>query len=323
MILHLGNSNDETKIGIKRIVTKFAYLYLNPSARIRHATLLIGKYEGCGKSTITLAIARALFGSANVRSIETRELSSDFNGYAHGARILVLPELWLGNRKDALAQANNLKPLITDDYIPVVKKGKDGRCVENCTTIFASSNHADAAVFSDRDRRYDVVSTDAKIMPPELGRRIYALISERPGSLLSLVLSYGKDAIGFDPDEPPPQSAAKRRMMEATRAVWAERIRDAFEAREWPFGGDAVAASDVHRLLARDSDRLPSDNAIREELLNLTDGAFSAQAQRRQGTSIHQKRVVVLRNLQAWKDAGPSALYEHYYATVINRCNLI
>lgn len=316
-LLHLFNGNEETKVGIKRIFTKLSFLFQNQSARIRHATLLIGKYEGCGKSTITLAIPRALFGSENVRSVETRELSSDFNGYAHGARVLVFPELWLGNRKDALAQANNLKPLITDDYIPVVKKGKDGRCIENCTTIFASSNHPDAAVFSERDRRYDVISTDARSLPSEIAKAIYSLIEKRPGALLSLVLAYGRDAGSFDPDAQPLHTAAKRIMLEAGRGLWAERIRDAFVAQEWPFRGDAVAVIDVKRLLQKDFDRLPSDNAIREELLSIVDGAYSVQAQRRRGAVMQQKRVIVYRNIDAWKDAGPSALYDHYYEMVV------
>lgn len=316
-VKHLSGGNDETKAGIRRIFTKISFLFQNPSERVRHATLLIGKNEGCGKSTLTHAIPRALFGDANVRCVETRELSSDFNGYVQGARILVFPELWLGNRKDALTQANNLKPLITDDCIPVVKKGRDGRNMENYTTIFASSNHPDAAVFGDRDRRYDVISTDAAAMPLELASRVYSLITRRPGALLSLCLLCGNNADGFDPNAPPPQTGAKSRMMAATRAVWAERIHDAFEAHEPPFTGDAVAVSDVRRMLEREFDRPPSDNAIRDELLNMVDGAYSIQAQRRQGAGTLQKRVIVLRNASTWKDAGPSAIYEHYDEYVI------
>ena len=318
LVKHFANGDEETKAGIKRILTKYAYLYKNPSARIRHATLLIGRNEGCGKTTLTHDIPAVLFGGDNVRNVETRELSSDFNGYADSARILVFPELCIGNRKDALAQANNLKPLITDDHVPLVKKGKDGRTIENVTTIFASSNHADAAIFGEFDRRYDVISTRAPAMPDELATRAHSLIRERPGALLWLILAAcGRSADSFNPNTPPPQTAAKKNMMESGRAVWAQRLRDVFEARERPLNGDIVAVSDVKQLLQRDFEQLPSDNAIRTELLSMVDGAYSVLAQRRKVHGSEQKRVIVMRNINVWKDAGPSALYDHYEETVI------
>jgi hypothetical protein len=317
VVKHIGGGNSETDAGIKRYFTILAYLFLHPSARISHVTLLTGRHEGCGKSTLTEAIPRALFGAANVRTVETRELSSDFNSYAHCARVLVFPELWLGRRKDAEDQANHLKPLITDDRIAVVKKGKDGRMVENCTTIFASSNHEDAAFFSTNDRRYDVISTDALRMPPELSKCFYALINDRPGALLWLCLEYGKGAASFDPHAPPPQSAAKRAMIEANRGSWAQRMRDTFETHDWPFNGDVVAVSDVIILLGEEYRPAPSHKAILAELLSMADGSFNLLAQRRNSSGMKQKRVIVLRNVNNWKAAGATAIYSHYEETVI------
>ena len=321
LVKHLGAGNPETQAGIKRFFTKIAYLCLNPSARITHVTLLIGRHEGCGKSTLTEAIPRALFGSANVRTVETSELSSDFNGYAQGARVLVLPELWLGRRKDAEDQANRLKPLITEDRIAVVKKGKDGRTVDNYTTIFASSNHEDAALFGTYDRRYDVIATDSHRMSLELSTRVYALI-DRPGALLHLCLAYAKDASTFNPNAAPPQTTAKLAMIEANRGDWAQQMRDAFDAREWPFCGDVVAVSDVIVWLGDEFRPAPSDKAVRGELLSMADGAFNALAQRRHGARTQQKRVIVLRNITSWKKAGATVLYKHYEDNVIRKGGL-
>lgn len=319
---HLGGRNKETAAGIKRIVTIYAYLLLKPSERVPRLTLLIGKHEGCGKSTLMEAIPRALFGGANVRPVETRELSSDFNGYAYGAQILTFRELWLGRRNDAQDQANHLKPLITDPTLTLVKKGKDGRVVENCTTILASSNHEDAAFFGTHDRRYDVIMTGALRMPTELAEPMYALINERPGALLWLVLRFGKDAVSFDPNAAPPQTQAKRAMMEATRGDWAQLMRDTYNAGLWPFDGDAVAVSDVKLLLGCEYQPQPSDRAIHQELLSMAEGAYSVLAQRRQGGTVQQKRVIVLRNISSWKEAGPTALYDHYYEAVVKNRKL-
>ncbi|OOG55229.1 hypothetical protein B0E47_10625 [Rhodanobacter sp. B05] len=319
-LLHLASNNAETKEGLKSIFVKYAYLYKHPSERIRHATLLIGKTEGSGKSTLLLDMPRALFGNDNVRSVETREVSSDFNGYAQGHRILSISELWLGNRKDAQARANDLKPLITDNRVSVVRKGKDGRDIENVCTIFASSNYDDAAFFGAHDRRYHVISTEAPKVPQDLANRVHDLIKNRPGALLYLVLHYGMNGDGFDPNAPPPQTAAKRVMMEANRSEWAQWLNDKFQAREYPFVGDAVAVDDVKTAMGERFHPMPSDKVIRDELFNLADGAVSIQAQRKTKVGkTETKRVIVLRSIKKWQDAGISALYEHYEEAVIKK----
>ena len=165
--------------------------------------------------------------------------------------------------------------------------------------------------------------TDAPRMSAELAARVYALINERPGALLWLVLRlFGKDADSFDPHAAPPQTAAKRAMMEAGRGDWAQLMHDESGARNWPFSGDAVAVSDVRLLLGSEYQPQPSDRAIHQELLSMGDGAYCVLAQRRQRGIIQQKRVVVLRNINSWKEAGPTALYAHYDETVVRNRRL-
>ncbi|GLQ95147.1 DUF5906 domain-containing protein [Dyella acidisoli] len=316
---HLSGNSKETKAGIRSVLVKYGYLYMHPSKRIRQATVLVGKVEGSGKSTLMQTIPTALFGVGNVHCVENREVNSNFNGYAQGARILVFPELWLGNRRDAEARANELKPLISDNRISVTKKFRESKGVDNVTTIFASSNYVDAAFFGLYDRRYHVISTDAPQMPPDLARRIHDLIENRPGSLLWMVLKiwekYGAD---FDPDAPAPQTKAKKEMLEANRSEWAQWMHDSFESRAWPFNGDAVAVDDVKTAMGERFRPMPSDAAIRNELSNIVTGSTRMQAMRKMGgKKTESKRVFVLRNIQSWIDAGPSALYDHYVETVI------
>ena len=154
-------------------------------------------------------------------------------------------------------------------------------------------------------------------MPAELAERVYALITVRPGALLSLCLAYGRDASSFDPNAAPPQTAAKCAMMEAVRADWAQRIHDEYAAGRWPFGGDAVTVADVMLMLGNEYQPMPSSRAVHQELFALDDGVYSVLAQRRNGAVKEQRRVIVLRNISSWKEAGPTALYAHYDETVI------
>ena len=88
------------------------------------------------------------------------------------------------------------------------------------------------------------------------------------------------------------------------------------EAVEGLKAGDAVAVADVMLLLGNEYQPMPSSRAVHQELFTLGEGVYSVLAQRRNGTTKEQRRVIVFRNFSKWKDAGPAALYAHYDETV-------
>lgn len=306
---HVANGNKETAAGLIRLSHIFGYLLQNPSGRISRAFLIVGAAQGSGKTTLTTAIPQALFGRNNVRIVSDSELHSEFNSFVANSRIIVLPELRQGNRKDALRQNDRLKTLITDDAITVVAKGRDGINVQNVATVFASSNYPDAAAIDGNDRRWDVIETSASQMPPELATPLYKMISGNPGALAYIYLYIAKRA-DFDPNAPAPKTAAKDRMAAAGRAGWAERLRDAYDARTDLFTADCVAIGDLRVWLSTAFERGPSEQAIRLELQNIAPEAKRIRA--RKGSA--QIWAWVLRNVTQWEAAGPAALYDHYLA---------
>lgn len=320
-INHMSNGDPETRAGIYRIFSYLAYIHLNPGQRLRWMTVLIGESQGSGKSTLMRRIPEAMLGASNVRPVDVRELASDFSGYLSGAQLLSGEEVWMGGYRDALMQANKLKALISEDDVVTVGKGKDGRIITNTATFFGTSNHIDAVVVEEGDRRNDIIRTTSGKMPDELTQRLNDLVKNRKDSLTTIVLAIAKKyGIKVNPNSSPPESKAKREARDAFKASWAVALHDRYEAGLWPFSGDCVALSDVMQFVASIEQSPPSSKAVQTELRTMCPDAFpTVLAQKHFPAPIGKKqaRVLILRNRKIWQEKGPSALYEHYEETTL------
>jgi hypothetical protein len=140
----------------QRIVIDFlAFVYQNPGRRVRWSILLYG-IEGAGK-TYFFKVAQLLMGH-NAKTVSTTAINSEFTGWAAGARLINIDEIRIaGTNKYGIL--DKMKPMISDDTISVIHKGKDERSVPNFASYMMSTNHADAIPISDSDRRYSVITT--------------------------------------------------------------------------------------------------------------------------------------------------------------------
>ena len=127
-----------------------------PGKKILWAPIIVG-VQGDGKTTIAKMLSSAM-GKANVAPVSPEAMFSEFTGWAEGSCVKVLEEIRVhGNsRHDAM---NKLKPLITNDSIEVVRKGKDGKQVVNVTNYIALTNYMDALALDEGDRRWGVYKT--------------------------------------------------------------------------------------------------------------------------------------------------------------------
>jgi len=140
-----------------RIVIQWiAHNVQNPGMKILWAPIIVG-VQGDGKTTLAKMLA-AVMGKANVGPVSPEAMFSDFTGWAEGSCVKVLEEIRVhGNsRHDAM---NKLKPLITNETVEIVRKGKDGKQVVNVTNYMALTNYMDALALDDGDRRWGVFRT--------------------------------------------------------------------------------------------------------------------------------------------------------------------
>ena len=140
----------------RRIVMDFmAYVYQNPGKRVLWALLMHG-IEGNGK-TYFFTVMQYLLGSA-AKVVSTTAINSEFTGWAEGSVLINVEEIRIaGTNKYAIL--DKMKPLISNDAITVIHKGKDEKHIPNFTSYMMMTNHADAIPVSDNDRRYCVIST--------------------------------------------------------------------------------------------------------------------------------------------------------------------
>ncbi len=320
LINHLASDDKEARAGLNYILKCMAWLVQNPSGRIPKGLLLIGPTPGSGKTSLMLVIPRLLFGPHNVNSPTDSELNSDFNGYAQGARILTLEEIWMAQWRDAESRANRFKALLSDDGgLRVHAKGRDGFSVKNVLSVFATSNYPDAIHVQTSDRRWHIVDTNAPAMSVEQADELYTFLkSERaPGVLRYVFLKM--DVSKFNPHKAPPMSAAKLQAIEIGRSEHEAKIIGKWEDKSGCFARDVVTVEEVQKELGTlIFDRPVARNAIIKVLLSEPIKAKAVltskwEVEIQKSTSV---RAYVVRNEELWIAAGGSAMYDELHKAI-------
>lgn len=139
----------------KAIMDWLAFCAQFPGQKVNYTWLIVGG-EGAGKTWVSQLMS-VVMGGPNVRVVSVKEVLSDFNGWAEGAAFAAIEEIRIhGHRQDAW---DNLKPVLTNPTIPIIKKGRDGYNAPNVTNYILFSNHFDAVPVSLGARRVGVIHT--------------------------------------------------------------------------------------------------------------------------------------------------------------------
>tara|TARA_X000001382_G_scaffold44617_1_gene30158 strand:- start:2460 stop:3803 length:1344 start_codon:yes stop_codon:yes gene_type:complete len=191
-----------------------------PGHKILWAPIIIG-VQGDGKTSIVKMLSYAM-GRRNVKHVSPEALDSAFNGYAAGAAVVALEEVRvIGKSRHPIME--KLKPLLTNDVIEVVSKGQDGKQVPNTTNYIALSNHEDALVLDQNDRRWGVMKTRFRDREEMLGKfddeywqTLHRTIEENPEQIRGWLL--GEDISKFNPHVAPKMTDAKASMIKSSRS---------------------------------------------------------------------------------------------------------
>jgi len=191
----------------RRIILDFmAFVYQNPGRRVQWALLLKG-IEGNGKSYFFRVMQALLGRQASV--VSTTAIDSAFTGWAEGSILACVEEIRIsGVNKYAIL--DKMKPIISNDTIPVVHKGKNEKHIPNFTSYMMMTNHADAIPVGDNDRRYCVIftrQTRKEDLFAELGGKegasayfgeLFGDLERRPDALARFLLDW-KVSADFSP----------------------------------------------------------------------------------------------------------------------------
>lgn len=246
------------------LIKWLAHNVQHPGVKILWSPILIG-IEGDGKTTIA-NILKSVMGRPNVQDVSPEALFSDFNSWAEGACVRVMDEIRVPGERRTSAM-NKLKPVITNETVEVVRKGKDGKEIINVTNYIAMSNHGDALALTENDRRWAVMKTrfETKAQKDrETGdgfwERVVRAYKENVGVIRGWLLSV--DLSDFNRTFGPEVNDEKRMMIEASRSSADADIREAIALGGEGVSNDVVVTSLLNERIKDIGGRTLSTSAM-------------------------------------------------------------
>lgn len=232
-----------------------AFNVQNPGRKILWAPIIKGT-PGDGKTSISTLLG-AVMGQRNVKVVGSESLFSDFTAYAEGSCVAFLEEIRMTGHSRINAM-DKLKPLITNDVIDVVKKGSNGKNLPNVTNYMAFTNHEDALVIDENDRRWGVFFTPfadrASLRPAGMDAdyfdRLHSAISNHADVLRAWLLDV--DTADFNPKIAPPMTAAKSTMIARSMSPDAAMVKEMVELGREGVGRHVAATNCINAALKQE-----------------------------------------------------------------------
>lgn len=292
-----------------------AHMVQRPGVKIATALLFISETYGIGKSTAAYDIPRLLVGPTNARLVSNDLLEGRFTGYLGDAHLIHLQEVHVNGHWNSSKIANKLKAIVTDPTLSVEKKGQDDYNIPNRLIVTASSNFKDAMLIaSKQDRRWGIfeMQPNRGWVPGGVEARAYFnkvhafLKSPRAAGVLRFIFSH-ISLQGFDPQNPPPMTVAKARMVGMSLSDEQAVIVDAVLTGTAPFHRDIFHMEEVRNLINSECNKIISRQRIATWFNNVVPEAEEIK-QVRSGTG--RLRVWAFKNHEHWRQANPNEIMQ-------------
>lgn len=251
-----------------------AFTLRYPERKINHM-LLMGSGEGCGKDFLLYPLTKAMGDNHDVISGE--ELLEGFNDYVLSTKYLHINEAELGDRREALAVSNKLKPLAAapPEQLSVNQKSIKRIKVRNIINATMTTNSVMPLRLNGASRRFYALWSDLNPrdkhdnMKPEWleywddrwdwmkGQGKF--VGQVPGwQHVAWYLINTVDLSGFNPDEAPPMTEFLREIKEASKSPMQQTIEAFVEKQHGAFRCDILTTTDMSETL-RAGAMMPAD----------------------------------------------------------------
>lgn len=188
-----------------------AYPIQNPGAKMFSAVVIHGVAQGTGKTLIGYTMGK-IYGQ-NFKEITDDDLEETF--WAENKQFILGDEV---SGKDNRQYMNTLKRLITKETTTINIKFIPQYELPNCMNFLFTSQHSDSFFLEDKDRRFCIVEVQDDPLPIKFYQEYDEWYKKGHGcaALMHWLLERKIDK-DFNPAAPAPRTAAKERMIAATK----------------------------------------------------------------------------------------------------------
>jgi len=252
------------------LLSYMAALVQSPGHKFQWWPVLQGA-EGNGKTLILRALSFAV-GNRYTHLVDPQKMASkgiNFNGWVQGNLFIGLEEIYVAHRRDFLEQ---FKAYVTNDRLPIEKKGLDEFTGDNRCNGIMLTNHADGVPVNVDSRRYAIFYTgqqtaddmrrdgmDGRYFPDLYdwlyGRNEYAKLGPNYG--FAVVNQFLRDFVPAEEFNPAglcmraPETSSTAAALVASRGRAEQEIMEAVEQGRPGFANGWVSSKAIDDLLDR------------------------------------------------------------------------
>lgn len=311
LLKHLLTGNEEW--AMPWTLMWFAYPIQNPGTKLFTALTFYGLRHGTGKTLIGETMKR-IYGK-NYVLIEPKMLHGEFTAWAenkqfgHGDEVVT--------RDTKRGEAENLKLMITRPEIRINEKFIPAYTIPDCINYYFTTNHSDALVLENDDRRQAIFEVQVGPLPEEFYTKYKWWLDHGGAEALLHYLLYEVDCEEFNPAAPAPRSTAKERMIEANftdHTAWVHQLLDTPEhvlrIGDVPIHKDLFTSKELYDIYCPDGKSNISVMGLGRELVKC------GFRQVYQGRSVtlpdgRQVRCFAVRNADYWLKASSKDVVAH------------
>jgi len=237
----------------KHILQWMAYTLQFPENKINHM-IILGSGEGCGKDFLLSPLVHAM--GNNSTTIDGDTLLEPFNEYLLGTKFLCINETELGDRREATAVSNKLKPLAAapPKVLRVNQKGIKAIKIRNIVSAAMTTNSQLPIRINNVSRRFFAVWSDLttrddrdEILPEweSYWESLWSWMDNGGVEMCIYHLRNCVDLSDFKPASSPPMTEFLRDIREASKSPYQQTIEAFIRLRIGAFASDLVTAVDM------------------------------------------------------------------------------
>lgn len=317
----------------KHIEQWMAFTLRHPDQKINHM-LLLGSGEGCGKDYLLYPLTKAM--GENYTVISGEELLRDFDDHLLSTKYLHINETELGDRREAMAVGNKLKPLAAapPETLRVNQKGIKPIKIRNLINATMTTNSMMPLRLNGPSRRFLGLWSDLNPRDENDNMKQEWLdywvdrwgwmkgtethIGQVPGwTYIAWYLMYEVDISGFNPNEAPPMTEFLREIREASKSPMQQTVESFISKRLGAFDCDILTAGDMSDTLRSGDVFSPNEmytdgkyfTPIKIGMVMKEIGRYTQLRGYDRGSPV---RIWVLRNREKYESMDSKTLYQEY-----------